>query len=111
MPGDPLTFETAGGLVTTGLGASVWINEPEAEVQPHVLHTPTPAVPSVRARCMKLGYYFIWLPGQNPYFVKPDRLIGRLEVYHNIPYLRPGRRCCQPREPSSEAAVPGVITA
>ncbi len=59
----PLTFETAGGLVTTDLGASVWINEFEEAVKPHVLQKETPSVLSVGARCMEMGYSFIWLPG------------------------------------------------
>ncbi len=86
----PLTFETAGGLVTTDIGASVWINEFEEDLRSHILHTDTPAVLSVGARCVEMGCSFIWLPRQNPYFVNPDGLIIRLEVHHNIPYLPPG---------------------
>ncbi len=40
--------------------------------------------------------------------MKPDGLIIRLEVHHNIPHFRPGHRYCQPRAPGSEAVAPGL---
>ncbi len=103
-----LTFETAGGLVSTDKGAKVWIPEFQEEVQPHALATGTPAVLSVGARCMEMGYSFIWMAGHLPYFIKPNGWIVRLEVSHNIPYLRPGRQICQPAEPKQVNVVPGV---
>ncbi|MCP4192561.1 MAG: hypothetical protein GY768_18255, partial [Planctomycetaceae bacterium] len=75
----PLQFATAGGFVTTGSGASVWLAELQEMAIPYVLDTETPAVLSMGMRCMEMGYSFIWLAGQNPYFINPDWMIVMFE--------------------------------
>ncbi|MCP4194465.1 MAG: hypothetical protein GY768_27980, partial [Planctomycetaceae bacterium] len=104
----PLKFETAGGLVTTGNGANVWIPDLDEWAQPYVLHTNTPAVLSIGARCMEHGYSFIWLRGEAPYFIKPDGNIVEFDVIDNIPYLIPGKASCQPKTPSKDTVLPSV---
>ncbi len=103
-----MAFEAAGGIVTTDRGASVYMPELNETATPHVLDTGTPAVLSVGARCMEQGYSFIWMAGEAPYFLKPDGSKVRLEVRHNIPYLRPGKPQCQPMSPRNAVLVPSI---
>ncbi len=65
----------------------MWLSELHETAVPYALDTETPAVPSMGMRCVEMGYSFIWLAGQNPYFIKPDGMIVKFEVHHNIPYL------------------------
>ncbi len=58
------SFDTAGGVVTSDRGARLWVDELDAEITLRVLDTSTPAVMSVGARCMEMGYSFVWHAGK-----------------------------------------------
>jgi hypothetical protein len=81
------------------------VDEMSGPIEPLVLKN-TPDVLSVGYRCMRLGFSFIWPPGQNPYFITPDNLVIELEVIRNIPYIRSGSRLCAPRRPGGKRSFP-----
>ena len=67
----------------------------------------TPAVVTVGYRCEGFGYSFIWLSGQTPFFITPERTQIFFEVQGRIPYIRPGAPLCQPRELPPHCALCG----
>ncbi len=55
---------------------------------------------------MEMGYSFVWIADQDPYFVCPDGSIVEFEVRDNIPYLRAGSSDCAPNIGSNTQSVP-----
>jgi hypothetical protein len=101
----PLTFNTANGKTTAKELAPLYCSELKEELLPHVLES-TPPVLSVGRRCMEMGYSFVWLSDQDPYFVCPDGMIVELEVRDNIPYLQAGSKDAAPKLAVATQSVP-----
>ena len=101
----PLTFNTANGKTEATQQAKLHCSELKENISPYVLDS-TPPVLSVGRRCMEMGYSFVWLADQDPYFVCPDGSIVEFEVGDNIPYLRAGSRGCAPKASSNTQSVP-----
>ncbi len=77
-------FQTANGTAEAAEVADVQVSELDEIVSPYILEE-TPSVLSVGARCMHLGYSFIWLAGECPYFIRPDGYWVHLRVLGNVP--------------------------
>ena len=101
----PLTFNTANGKTKATEQAPLYCSELDEELWPYILGS-TPTVLSVGKRCMHLGYSFIWLAGQKPYFVTPGGTIVHLEVKDDIPYIRVGSAECAPQDAAGTRRVP-----
>jgi hypothetical protein len=57
----------------------------------------TPAVVSIRERCVEMGCAFCWPPfSENSFFIEPDGTRIIMGVEGNIPYHRRARRQCLP---------------
>ena len=57
----------------------------------------TPPLLSVGRRCLNDGYSFLWLSGENPYFVTSDGTIIRCLVSFGVPYIDTEDPRCKPR--------------
>ncbi|WP_288992891.1 hypothetical protein [uncultured Marinobacter sp.] len=101
----PLTFNTANGKTRATEQAPLFCSELKENIKPYVLES-TPPVLSVGKRCMEMGYSFVWLADQDPYFVCPDGTIVEFEVKDNIPYLRAGAKRCAPKPGPNKQSVP-----
>ena len=93
----PLNFFTANGEVPANEAIDLFVRELGEEIEPYVLEE-TPAVLSVGMRCMKMGYTFIWPPGECPYFITPSGKVIQLEVRDDIPYIKTGSEWCKARK-------------
>ena len=94
---EPLELITANGSQSADPHASVHIVCIDKEVQPYVLPD-TPAVLSVRLRCIQDGLDFAWKKISRPYFKKRDGNKIKLEVKDYVPYL-----------PSKDGQVPAAV--
>jgi hypothetical protein len=101
----PLTFNTANGKTKATEQAPLYCAELDEELLPYILGS-TAVVLSVGKRCMHLGYSFIWLAGQKPYFVTPGGTIVHLEVKDDIPYILVGSEECAPQDAAGTRRVP-----
>ena len=101
----PLTFNTANGKTKATEQAPLYCAELDENLLACVLGC-TFGVLSVGKRCMHLGYSFIWLAGQKPYFVTPGGTIVHLEVKDDIPYIRVGSAECAPQDAAGTRRVP-----
>ena len=70
-----------------------------------IMFNSTPSVLLVGNRCMEIGDTFIWPYGQNPFFIRPDRMLMHLVVENYIPYLAPGSEYCKPRKPAGSMSL------
>ena len=86
---DRMVFMTANGITETRDVAKCTVDSFGEEAKPFVLGQ-TPAVFSVGMRCMKLGYTFVWPPGNQPFMINPSGKRIDLHSKDDIPYLIPG---------------------
>ena len=86
---DRMVFMTANGITETREVAKCTVDSFGEEAKPFVLEQ-TPAVFSVGMRCMKLGYTFVWPPGNQPFMINPSGKRIDLHSKDDIPYLIPG---------------------
>ena len=84
-----MVFMTANGITETREVAKCTVDSFSEEAKPFVLEQ-TPAVFSVGMRCMKLGYTFVWPPGNQPFMIKSSGKRIYLHSKDDIPYLIPG---------------------
>ena len=84
--GDPVTLETANGLVEINHEIELRVHEIEEDVRACVLDA-TPAVLSVGRRCMDHGYGFYWPPGEKPTLVCPGGKVVHLDVDQYVPFV------------------------
>ena len=94
---EPLEVIIASGSQSADQQASVHVDCINKEVQPYVLPD-TPAVISVRMRCIQYGWDFVWKSFSRPYFKKQDGTKIKLEVKDYVPYL-----------PSKDGQVPAAV--
>ena len=86
---DRMVFMTANGITETREVAKCTVDSFGEEAKPFVLEQ-TPAVFSVGMRCMKLGYTFVWPPGNQPFMINSSGKRIDLHSKDDIPYLIPG---------------------
>ena len=86
---DNMVFMTANGITETKEVAKFSVDSFSEETKPFVLEQ-SPAVFSVRMRCMKLGYTFVWPPKDQPFMIDPTGKKIELHSKDDIPYLIPG---------------------
>ena len=66
-----ITFHIANGATRTEDVANIYVKDLDENITPYVLDN-TPPVLTVGYRCLEMGSTFVWLAGENPYFIRPD---------------------------------------